>query len=304
MYVFDFITWRKPPSKTFMFWNPWHLWKVNWIVFVLANCDEGEKLRTELKEPLKHIRLCSLSPEEFCSEVAPTNVLRSEEVLAVCVSTGTKKKQPEVTEICNEVEIRRVKSRKSPVFQKVWRLTSNKSGSQCFFTIKTKNSAIEMLSLMIDTEYLPPEHNIRHFDIYMQEVDRLETIISIPFCVHKLYGDLRIPISTQKKEVILLANSEYRVRIHCSQGFTSFSTISTEPTTEHFTITYLNDSFGFFNKCIKRIEYRTVVQWVWTLEKLETADKVCTILTNTLKSRYFWELKTMSLPRLSFYIFR
>lgn len=225
-------------------------------IYVLAKCDDGQNLRNELRRPLKHIRLCSLSPEDFCNEVAPTKVLRKEEIGAVCVSIGNKKKQFELTEICNEITVRQAPI-KSKVFQKVWKLTGELYVVENVFTIKTMDSAIEILYLTIATVCNGRMYN---FTVDIEEILGSGARYSLTLCETNLYGGVSITISNWIQKVLLLPNSEYTFRIKCNRYFCAYSTMSTQPTDEHFTIQYLREKAygGHQLKCIKMIHYRLV----------------------------------------------
>lgn len=76
-------------------------------LFFPAESEEGKQLREVLGECLKHIRFCTLSPGDFTSAVASTDILTDREILTVVKIIGGSTMYREPT-ICCELEPRKL----------------------------------------------------------------------------------------------------------------------------------------------------------------------------------------------------
>lgn len=209
---------------------------------------------------MKHIRLCTISGEDFQKEVLPTKVLTKDQVVAVGIYIGRQEIQPELTEICSEVEVRKLSHFgccvKSAVVSKVISLgnrTSYCKDLTCF--LETKELGVELSSLTLcSTCYLFASH---YFTINIEPVNRPETKTSVAFTTHWLYGDAKIPVSSEERDVVLLPNSLYKISVTSNREFNVYPS-SSMPNSDHFSIAYGVNSQGNMSYSIKSIEYKTV----------------------------------------------
>ncbi|XP_054284268.1 BTB/POZ domain-containing protein 3-like [Macrosteles quadrilineatus] len=73
---------------------------------VSGESKNGEVLRDELNDHLKHIRICTLSDKDLMAQVVPSGVLTYNELKLIGDTRRTEKVQPDLTTICNKIEKR------------------------------------------------------------------------------------------------------------------------------------------------------------------------------------------------------
>lgn len=213
------------------------------------------------------IRVCSLPLEVFCKEVIPTKVLSPQEVMDICMAMGLKQKPTTLTEVCSEVEVRKGSQEvvrkvvKSSIMRKEFNLSS-----YCYygttnynFSVKTHTSKLELVALTVRATHYGLGNMLQfNFVVSVEQVGNPQNKTSVTFSGHNLYGDVKIPVSTEGRELLLLPNTEYKVTITCNQQFNGYAP-ATIPDTNNFSITAgTNTSGGSPCFPVKQIEYRTI----------------------------------------------
>ncbi|XP_054285111.1 uncharacterized protein LOC129001729 [Macrosteles quadrilineatus] len=116
---------------------------------VSGESNNGEVLRDELNDHLKHIRICTLSAQDLLTQVVPTRVLTYDELQLIGETQRTEKVQPDLTTICNKIE-----KREEPLSDLMeQRLNLNnarrKTASNSKITINTKGVVIKLCSIKL-----------------------------------------------------------------------------------------------------------------------------------------------------------
>lgn len=192
-------------------------------------------------KPLKHIRLCTLTKDEFCEEVVPTKVLSSDEVVEVCICLGKKgQKQPELLEICDNVE-----KRKQHI-----ECSFSLSDYDCYssdlvtwdrFALSTKEFEVELSTLTLTT-CVKGKNQVCDFTVTVDHGSG--TVATVKYSdADNLF--VEIPMSTEDQKVLLLPNEMYWITIETNVKFFMYQ-VRNLCQNDHLSMQYDDDEDEFF----------------------------------------------------------
>lgn len=219
--------------------------------------EDVKSIRLQLDKPLHHIRLCSLSRDEFCDEVVPSGVLSGEEMGAVCTAIVTKKPQT-LKSLSNNMQVRRggkteyVKSRKLSVGLSGEKRFAN--ATQGSFSLQTHELAIELTELDIKLDTWGDFTATLKIES-AQEKTRTLTFTgrdSVPDKISTLY------VSTKSKSGVLVPNTKYTITLTYDEGFYVWLQRESRKTLQHFTLQFGSESNGRQVSPVYEIRFRTL----------------------------------------------
>jgi hypothetical protein len=193
-----------------------------------AESEDGNRLRQQLSGLTGHLRVCSLTAEEVCSEVVPSRVLTNDEIAAVCQTIGTKKNPQGLSEFSNETQPRKLLQRKSRgqhelVLTKLSEDVMTLKG-EYNITLHTKRESVELLPLtcqassgdsqetykVVCTTTITKKGTTCNTGIPLSS----DPLITVTFSAQvRRGGEFEIPLAVDGRNVTLQPDTIYTVRI-------------------------------------------------------------------------------------------
>lgn len=240
------------------------------MLLISAQCDAGPALREGLTTLLPHIRVCTLSLEDFCRDIMPTRILTDLEMVEVCLYLSNKNYTPHVPEISSitQPRILSIKSSFSP------ELTMNIHGNdesywarEYCFGISTRERGVQLCSIGLY------EHNIPSLDCVVRiqqmicsdesqclliEHDSPVTLTAlVQFPTYKIV----FPVANDDGSggIVLQPNCNYAVTLHSEVAFSVFynNDNTSHISGDRFTVC-LPEHNGYYTSCIQTIKYKTI----------------------------------------------
>ncbi|XP_054281494.1 BTB/POZ domain-containing protein 3-like [Macrosteles quadrilineatus] len=224
---------------------------------VSAESKNGEVLRDELNDHLKHIRICTLSDKDLMAQVVPSGVLTYDELKLIGDTRRTEKVQPDLTTICNKIEKRREPL--SELMEQRLSLDSvYGSISNSKINIITKGVAIKLCAIKLKSSSSQHQHQC-NCSITIQKGTELPTEMRYQGPIFGGASNCTISFNAMKN-VRLSPNSTYSVSLsfHCGYNHTHYYVTSTASGI-HFD-TSIQAHSGYHIASIDTIRYKTVGQ--------------------------------------------
>ncbi|XP_054269417.1 uncharacterized protein LOC128990820 isoform X3 [Macrosteles quadrilineatus] len=224
---------------------------------VSGELENGEVLREELNDHLKHIRICTLSSQDLMTQVVPLEVLTYNELKLIGETLRTEKVQPDLTSICNKID-KRGELLSELLEQRLYPNNFSGSQSQSTITINTNAVAIELCSVKL---YNSSQHHHQcNCTITIQNVTGPPTEVRYQGLID---GDSNrtIPIIlNDTRNVRLSPNSTYSVKFvfSCGQTHDHYQGSPSVENGKHFDIRYRSFLGGYYDFPIETIYYKTV----------------------------------------------
>ncbi|XP_054257582.1 uncharacterized protein LOC128982662, partial [Macrosteles quadrilineatus] len=223
---------------------------------VSGESKNGEVLRNELNDHLKHIRICTLSDKDLMAQVVPSGVLTYYELKLIGDTRRTEKVQPDLTTICNKIE-----KRQEPLSELMeQRLSLNSvygSITNSKINIITKGVAIKLCAIKLKSSSTS-QHQC-NCSITIQKGTELPTEMRYQGPIFGVASNCTISIDAMKN-VCLSPNSSYSVSLsfHCGYNHTHYY-VSSTASGIHFD-TSIQAHSGDHVTSINTICYKTVGQ--------------------------------------------
>lgn len=223
-------------------------------------------LRKELTNHLPHLRVCTVSHQDFCKDIVCSRLLTEAEVFEVCLFHGDKDHKPELNEICDITESRT----KPPLYKMVYSTSLNIS---CHFRylketvpsqnytihISTLEYAIELTSLSL---YNRNNYQQGNCTVKIDQVDSgslgSQLSVTVPVHVFRNSYELHFPVPSNDTEgIILHPDSEYDVTL---SSFTLLDVFyshenSSSVKGSDFNVSFSTDD-GKYVSCVRHIYYK------------------------------------------------
>ncbi|XP_054270535.1 uncharacterized protein LOC128991562 [Macrosteles quadrilineatus] len=224
---------------------------------VSGESKNGEALRNELNDHLKHIRICTLSGQDLMTQVVPLGVLTYDELKLIGETQRTEKVQPGLTTICNKI-VKRDKPLSELMEQRLNLPHVNNSLSLSTITINTKAVAIELCSVKFYSSG-SNQHQC-NCTITIRKGTEPPTVVRYQGLIDGA-SNRDIPIILDDtRNVPLSPNSTYSVKFlfSCRQHHCHYYKPRAVENGTHFDIAYQPDDSGFYFSPINTICYKTV----------------------------------------------
>ncbi|XP_054288309.1 uncharacterized protein LOC129003974 [Macrosteles quadrilineatus] len=230
--------------------------------------EDGNVLRSELNEHLKHIRVCSMSDEEILTEVLTKEVLTRRELKFIGETRKTRKAHPNLKTVCNKVMKRVcpfVVSELTELSLRCGSAHGNSSDSK--FKLRTEKAGIELCSVELDSSEM--EAHKCKCTISVRRDGEPPDIVEFQRQINKDSSCL-VPLLIENEYVRLLPNSNYLInfKFSCSSSHVAMHPsfgFSLWVTGDHFTVHFESNSTGNKVVHVKKIWYKTLTQRVETV---------------------------------------
>ncbi|XP_054269401.1 uncharacterized protein LOC128990820 isoform X1 [Macrosteles quadrilineatus] len=224
---------------------------------VSGELKNGEVLREELNDHLKHIRICTLSGQDLMTQVVPFEVLTYGELKLIGETQRTEKVQPGLTSVCNKI-VKREGPLSELMEQRLNLPNCNGSVSRSLITINTKAVTIELCSVKLCSS--STNQHLCNCNITIRNRREPPTEVRYQGLIDGA-SNRDIPIIVDDtRNVRLSPNSTYSVKFvfSCGQTHNHYSGRSGVENGNHLDIPYRYSNFGYYSFPIDTICYKTV----------------------------------------------
>lgn len=225
-------------------------------------------LRKELTTHLPHLRVCSVSYQDFCKDVVCSRILSEAEVFEICLFHGNKDHKPELNEICDVTESRT----EPPLYETVNYTSMNISchfcylkettpSQNCTIHINTLDYAIEFTSFNLynRNNYQQDDCTVKIAQVGSEGSGSLQSVTEFLAIVPNNYIFVFPFASNDTGRIILNPNSEYDVTVSSSTLLDVFYSNQNASSFKgsHFNVSFPTDG-GKYVSCIKHIYYNVI----------------------------------------------